>query len=391
MSTGKITLGGDRVIWFVVIVLGILSLLVVYSSTGTLAYKNQGGDVSYYILRHAAILLGSFVLMYLFHVASPKIYPRLFQLLYFVSVILLILTMFFGLNINGARRALPLPFNQSLQTFEFAKYVLVGYLARVLYKNQDGFDSFKDVFKKLFLPLLVVCGLMFKSNLSTTVLVFATGFVMMFVAKVKLKYMASLILAGVVVFALYVAVLSLMPEGKQGRLTTWKARFERRNEKPKANIHDLTQVEQSKIAIATGGFFGKLPGNSTLRNFLPNPFSDFIYAIIVEEYGLAGGIVVLLLYLIILTRGFRIALNAKSKFAAYYAVGLSFVLVFQALINMGVAVDVGPTTGQSLPMVSMGGTSVTITAISIGVLLSLSKNREDTAENGLTQSEIDDE
>jgi cell division protein FtsW len=379
MSTGKINIGGDRVIWFVVIVLSILSLLVVYSSTGTLAYKNQGGNVSYYILRHAAILLGSFVLMYFFHIINPKFYPRFFQILYFISVILLAITMKFGLNINGARRALPLPLNLSFQTFEFAKYVLVGYLARVLYKNQDGFSSFKEAFKKLFLPLLLVCALMFKSNLSTTLLVFVSGFVMMFAAKVNWKYLLSFILIGVAIFATYILVLSLMPKEKQGRLSTWKARFERHN-KQAENIYELSQADQSKIAIATGGVFGKLPGNSTQRNFLPNPFSDFIYAIIVEEYGLVGGIIVLLLYLIFLYRSLKIALNAYNKFAAYYAVGLSFVLVFQALISMGVAVDIGPTTGQSLPMVSMGGTSVAITAVSIGILLSLSKNRENTTE-----------
>ncbi len=390
MSKGKISIGGDRVIWFIVIVLSILSLLVVYSSTGTLAYKNQGGNVSYYILRHAAVLLGSFVLMYVFHIINPKFYPRFFQLLFYISVILLIITMKFGLNINGARRALPLPLNLSFQTFEFAKYVLVGYLALVLYKNRDGFDGFKDVFIKLFLPLLIVCALMFKSNLSTTVMVFVTGFVMMFAAKVNWKYLLSLILIGVAVFATYILVLSFMPKEKQGRLATWKARFEQHN-KPVENIYELSQADQSKIAIATGGVFGKLPGNSTQRNFLPNPFSDFIYAIIVEEYGLAGGIVVLLLYLIILYRGFKIALNAQNKFAAYYAVGLSFVLVFQALISMGVAVDIGPTTGQSLPMVSMGGTSVVMTAISIGILLSLSKNREETAETELITEEMYDE
>ena len=379
MNTNKLKIGGDRVIWFIVIVLSILSLLVVYSSTASLAYTNYGGDVSHYLFMHAGILLAGFIFMFAAHLFKPEFYPRFFQLMYFLAIILLILTWMFGLDLNGAKRSLRLPLNFSFQTFEFAKFAVVGYLARVLYKNQDGFKNFKDALYKLFLPLFVVCGLMFKANLSTTLLLFVTGFVMMYVAKVKLKYLTTIILLTIATLALAIAVLSFLPPEQQGRLATWKARIENHN-KPSTDINNISQAEQSKIAIATGGIIGKLPGNSTQRNFLPNPFSDFIFAIIIEEYGLIGGITVLLLYLIILYRSFRIGIYAKTGFGAYFAVGLSFMLVLQALINMAVAVGIGPTTGQPLPMVSMGGTSVLITAISIGILLSISKDTNNNAE-----------
>ncbi len=379
MSKGIYKIGGDRVIWFVVILLSILSLLAVYSSTGTLAFKNQGGDISHYIINHAIMLAVGFILLYIAHLFPSYVYPRFFQLFYFVAVILLLATIIYGLNLNSAKRSLPLPHNLSFQTFELAKLMAIGFLARVLFKNKAGFTDFKSVFLKLYLPIAVVCALIVPANLSTAVLLFVTGLVIMFVGRIKIKYLIYIILITITAFAMFIGILFLMPTNKQGRLQTWKSRIEKYN-KPAPDPHEVSQVKQSKIAIATGGFFGKLPGNSTQRNFLPHPYSDFIYAIIVEEYGLIGGIAVLLLYLIILYRSFRIALKTKYSFGAYFAVGLSFLLVFQALINMAVAVNLLPVTGQPLPMVSMGGTSVIITGISLGILLSISKDIDKTPE-----------
>lgn len=373
MGSGKLKIGGDRVIWFVVIVLSILSLLVVYSATGTLAFKKQGGDISHYIIIQAIMLVIGFVFLYIAHLIPSKAYPRFFQLLYILAIGLLFATILYGLNLNSAKRSLPLPFNFSFQTFEFAKLATIGFLSRVLYKNQEGFPHFKAVFYKLFLPLVLVCALIVPANFSTAALLFITGLVIIFVGRVKLLHLGYLIALTLAAFALFILFLRLLPAGKQGRLGTWKSRVENfRSSVPDSD--ENYQVEQSKIAIATGGLFGKLPGNSTQRNFLPHPYSDFIYAIIVEEYGLVGGIGVLLLYLIILYRSFRIALKVENKFGAYFAVGLSFILVFQALINMAVAVHLMPVTGQPLPMVSMGGTSVIITATAIGILLSISKD-----------------
>jgi len=361
---------GDRVIWMVVIILSILSLLAVYSSTGTLAYKYQEGNTLYYMMKHLIILALGFVLMYLAHLVKYTYYSRIFQIALYVAIPLLIITLFLGKDVNEARRALPLPFGLTFQASDLAKLTLIMYLARILTKKQEMIKDFRSAFVPIMLPVIIVCALILPSNLSTALMLFATSLVLMFIGRVRMKYIFSLIGIAIAAFSIFILIMMALPKERQGRLETWQNRIESFFDD---SGKEEDQVLQSKIAVASGGILGKMPGNSTQRNFLSHPYSDFIFAIILEEYGLFGGSFVVLLYLILLFRAVRIVTKIPRTFGALLTRGVAFLLVFQALINMGVAVDLLPVTGQPLPLVSMGGTSIWFTSISIGILLSASR------------------
>ena len=370
---------GDKVLWVVVIILSIFSLLAVYSSTGTLAYKKQGGNTEYYLLKHFIIMIFGFVLMYLTHKIKYQYFSRISQLAMVVSIILLVMTLIFGSSINDASRSLTLPvINLTFQSSDFAKLALIMYTARVLSKKQDQIKDFKTAFLPIMWPILLICALILPENFSTAAMLFATCLVLMFIGRVNLRYIMSLVGSGVLILVIVIGIVYFTKPDK-GRILTWKNRIEHF-----VNGDDGEegyQVEQAKIAIATGGVFGKMPGKSTQRNFLPHPYSDFIYAIIIEEYGLFGGILLVLLYLIILFRGTRIVVKSPGNFGAFLAIGVSFSLVFQAMINMAVAVNLFPVTGQPLPLVSMGGTSMWFTSIAIGIILSVSREIENPQPN----------
>lgn len=372
MSAFMRKIKGDKVIWAVVILLSVVSLLAVYSSTGTLAYRYQSGNTEYYMIKHFLILVFGLLLMYVAHLIKFTYYSRIFQIALYIAVPLLILTFFIGMNLNEAKRVLPLPFNLSFQTSDLAKLTLVIYLARLLTKKQNEIKSFKSAFLPLMLPVLLVCGLILPENFSTAALLFVTCLVLMFIGRVNMTYILSLVGIGIVSLVIFITILYNMPGEKQGRLWTWKNRVEN-FVNTDANSESNYQVEQSKIAIASGGVFGKGPGNSTQRNFLPHPYSDFIFAIVAEEYGLLGASFIVLLYLILFFRAVTIVSKIPQNFGAFLTIGVSFNLVFQALINMGVAVNLLPVTGQPLPLVSMGGTSIWFTSLSIGIILSVSK------------------
>ncbi len=360
---------GDKVIWVVVLFLSLFSLLAVYSSTGTLAYKYQGGNTEYYMLKHFIILFLGLVFMYVAHKVKYIYFSPFFKVALWISIPLLFLTLIFGLNLNDAKRVLPLPFNLTFQTSDLAKLTLIIYLAFILTKKQDYIKDFRNGFLPIMVPVFLVVILILPANFSTAAMIFTTSLVLMFIGRVNMKYIFSLIGIGVVALSIFILVLMQMPVDKQGRLGTWKARIEGYMNGEGDNF----QVEQAEIAIAGGGVFGKMPGNSTQRNFLPHPYSDFIFAIIVEEYGLMGGSFVVLLYLIILFRAVVIVSKIPQTFGAFLSIGVAFSLVFQAMVNMGVAVGILPVTGQPLPLVSMGGTSIWFTSISLGILLSVSK------------------
>lgn len=372
MSVFAEKIKGDKVIWAVVILLSIFSLLAVYSSTGTLAYRYQSGNTEYYIIKHFLILLFGFGLMYLAHLIKYTYYSRIFQIALFIAVPLLIITLFVGLNLNEAKRVLPLPFNLTFQTSDLAKLTLIMYLARLLTKKQGVIKDFKSAFVPLMLPILIVCGLILPANFSTAALLFLTCLVLMFIGRVKLSYIFSLIGIGVIILSIFILVLYGSSADKQGRMGTWKNRIDNFIH-PEKNIEGNYQVEQSKIAIVSGGLIGKGPGNSTQRNFLPHPYSDFIFAIIIEEYGLIGASFIVLIYMILFFRAVKIVTRIPKNFGAFLTIGVSFNLVLQAFINMGVAVNLLPVTGQPLPLVSMGGTSIWFTSLSIGIILSVSK------------------
>lgn len=362
---------GDKVLWVVVIILSIFSLLAVYSSTGTLAYKKQGGNTEYYLLKHFIIMVFGFVLMFLTHKIKYQYFSRISQLAMIVSIILLVMTLIFGSTINDANRSLTLPvINLTFQSSDFAKLALIMYTARMLSKKQEQIKDFKTAFLPIMWPILLICALILPENFSTAAILFATCLVLMFIGRVNLRFIMSLVGSGILILTLVIGIVYFTKPDK-GRVLTWKNRIDHFANGD--NGEEGYQVEQAKIAIATGGVFGKMPGKSTQRNFLPHPYSDFIYAIIIEEYGLFGGILLVLLYLIILFRGTRIVVKSPGNFGAFLAIGVSFSLVFQAMINMAVAVNLFPVTGQPLPLVSMGGTSMWFTSIAIGIILSVSR------------------
>ncbi|HIA35196.1 MAG TPA: cell division protein FtsW [Flavobacteriales bacterium] len=361
---------GDRVIWMVVIILSLASVLAVYSSTGTLAYKYQSGNTEYYLLKHFMILFIGLLLMYGAHLIKYTYYSRLSQILIWIAVPMLVLTLLMGTNINQASRWLTLPVvGISFQTSDLAKLALIMFVARLLSKKQRQIKEFKTTFLPIIFPVILVCALILPANLSTAVILFLTCLLLMFIGRIKITYLLSLFGIGLVVLSIMVAIIMYTPS--QGRIATWKNRIE--NFVSGENEGNY-QVEQSKIAIAKGGFTGVGPGNSTQRNFLPHPYSDFIFAIIIEEYGLLGAMVLILLYLILLFRTIRIATRSPGAFATLLAMGCCFSLVFQAMINMAVAVNLFPVTGLPLPLVSMGGTSILFTSIAIGIILSVSKS-----------------
>ncbi len=377
---------GDAVIWAVIILLSIFGVLAVYSSTGTLAYKKQGGNTEFFLFKHLMFLLFGLTLLYMSHLINYKYYSRIAQILLILSFILLPYTLFFGTEINDARRWITLPvIGFTFQTSDLAKLALIMYIARFLSRKQEDIKDFKKSFLPLTITIATMCALIMPANLSTAMVLFATCLLLMFIGRIAFKHILLVIGAGVLAAtAMVVMVLSLPNETveKIARLSTWKSRVESFIEtKEYVNEREaLTKdyhVVQGKIAVASGGILGKGPGNSTQRNFLPNPFSDFVFAIIIEEYGLVGALSLISLYLVLLFRCIRIVIKSPRAFGALLAVGLSFSIVIQAFINMGVAVNIFPVTGLSLPLVSMGGTSLVFTSISLGIILSVSRNIEE--------------
>lgn len=364
---------GDKVIWIVVAILSIFSVLAVYSSTGTLAYKYQSGNTEYYMIKHFGILILGLVLMFLAHKVPYIYYGRISQLALFISVPLLIYTLLFGTSLNEASRWYTLPLiNITFQPSDLAKLALIIYVARLLAKKQEHIKDFKKGFLPVILPVMVVTAVIFPANFSTAAMIFATCLVLMFVGRIKLKYIAALVGIGLASMTLFILIAVNTPK-LNNRFGTWQTRIESFTS---GNSDANYQVEQAKIAIANGGIFGKMPGNSIQKNFLPHPYSDFIFAIIIEEYGIMGGTLVVLLYLILLFRAIKIVIKSPRNFAAFLTFGVAFSLVFQAMTNMLVAVNVLPVTGQTLPLISMGGTSIWFTSIAIGIILSVSREIE---------------
>ncbi len=364
-------LKGDPIIWGVIIVLSIFSLLAVYSATSTLAIHKMGGNSLYYLVRHGVILAFGLMIIFITHLIHYKYYSRLSQLLIGIAVVLLIITLFLGTNVNQATRWLTLPgLGFTIQTSDFAKLALIMYIARVLSMKQGEIKSFKEAFLPVIIPVVIICILILPANLSTAALIFGISFLLMFIGRISIKHLLASGGVAILLLALFIAVGTLVK--KEGRINTWKNRIESYFEE---GGEENYQSQQAKIAIATGGLFGKNPGKSVQRNFLPNPYSDFIYAIIVEEYGLIiGGIPILLAYLFLLFRAGVIVRKCDRTFPAFLAIGLTLMIVVQAMVNMAVAVGIFPVTGQTLPLVSMGGSSMLFTSIALGIILSISRN-----------------
>ena len=378
---------GDKVIWGVVIILSLFSLLAVYSSTTTLAYRYEHGNTEHFLFRHLGLLAFGLVLMYAAHKIKYVYYAKISMLLIFIAAPLLLYTLIFGEVRNEAARWTTLPgTNITFQPSDLAKLALIMYVASMLAKKQSNIKDLKSAFLPILAPILIICGLILPANLSTAAILFVTCIVLMFIGGVKFRYLLALAGIGIAGLALMITFLMVSPKSS-GRLGTWQNRIE--NFGGKGDSDETYQVDQAKIAIANGGFVGKLPGNSMQKNFLPNPFNDFIFAIIIEEYGAFGAGFIILMYLILLYRGIRIAIKAPGNFGALLAIGVTISLVIQAFTNMAVAVHLVPVTGQPLPLVSMGGTSIWFTSIAIGIILSVSKEMDEV--EGLKDEPTDQE
>lgn len=381
---------GDKVIWASVVVLALVSLLVVYSSTGTLAYKLSKSNESYLFKQVMFIAVGMMVIYFL-HKVNYKLYSQIARLLFLVSIPLLVYTLFFGVRLNEGSRWIRLPIIQmTIQTSDLAKLALFMYLSRLLSKKQDIIKDFKKGFVPVIIPVAIVCLLIAPANLSTALLIGATSLLIMFIGRVSMKHIILTIGVALIPVILLIASAVIHHKANNGeivktevhsklfaRVSTWVNRVENFIYGGKdIDDEDNYQVNQAKIAIAKGGWMGVGPGNSEQRNFLPHPYSDFIFAIIIEEYGLMGGVFITFIYLIFLYRCIRIFRRCPYAFGAFLALALSFTLVIQALANMAVNVNLFPVTGVTLPLISMGGSSFIFTCIAIGIILSVARNVE---------------
>jgi len=380
---------GDRVIWGIVIILTLVSLLVVYSSTGSLAYKYSRSTESYLFKQFGFIILGVLII-YFAHRVNYTLYSRMASVLFGLSILLLIYTIFFGQTLNAGTRWIKLPvINMTFQTSDLAKLALFVYLSRQLSRKQAVIKDFKKGFLPIIIPVAIVCLLVAPANLSTSLLIGGTSILIMFIGRVSTKHiLLTIAVAAIPVFILFAVAASTYDKKEHrakdipaifsvGRVPTWIGRIQTFLYSKKEDANEkLYQINQAKIAIAKGSWFGLGPGNSQARNFLPHSYSDFIYAIILEEYGLIGGIFMVFIYLLFLYRCIRLYRKCPYAFGAFLALALSFMLVIQAIANMGVNVNLFPNTGVTLPLVSMGGSSFLFTCLSIGIILSVARNVE---------------
>jgi cell division protein FtsW len=373
---------GDRTLWVILILLSLVSLVIVYSATGKLAYREAHGNTMHYLVRQVVFILTGFgIMLFLVNIIPVVVYYKISPVLVGITIGTLILAIIQYHQASGAdketSRSLTLPFF-SFQPAELAKIALVMYASRMLSKSQRTEEELKNAFFWVAGVSAIVCFLIFFSNFSTAALIFFTIMVLMVIARVSFKYIGSLVGIGVVLVVLIYGAAGLFPNsiGKIGRIQTVKARIDDYLHGDKDAETGTTQADYARLAIFEGGMLGKGPGNSEVSNYMEAGYNDFIYAISIEEYGLAGGVVLALLYLILLFRGVVIVRRCDRTFPAFMVTGLVLLMTFQAFINMAVSVGAVPVTGQPLPWVSMGGSSMLFTAASFGIILAVSANNQ---------------
>lgn len=385
---------GDQVIWGLVVLLTLMSLLAVYSSTGSLAYKYYKGNTEIYLLKQIGFIIFGIAVVYFAHRFNYTVYSRIAQIAFMISIPLLIYTLFFGVKMNEGSRWIKLPIiNMTLQSSDFAKLALFMYLSRSISKRQDQIKDLRKGYLPLIAPVVLVCALIAPANLSTALLLGASCMLLLFIGRASMKHL--LVTVGIALIPLVFLVLAAISQHDRSsvetatvetttqttstltrRVSTWVSRVEHFIYGSEDVNDDAYQVNQAKIAIARGGLMGVGPGRSTTRDFLPQAYNDFIYAIIIEEYGLIGGAFILFVYLVFLYRCIRIFKRCPYAFGAFLALGLSFTLAIQAMANMAVTVNLFPVTGVTLPLVSMGGSSFIFTCLSIGIILSVARHVE---------------
>ena len=383
---------GDRYIWGILLILSLISILVVYSATGSLAYKMNRGNTSMYLFKQLSFTMLGLVIVFFLHRMNYTVFTKVASVLFLLSIPLLLYTLFFGTRINEGSRWIKLPvINLTLQTSDLAKLALFMYISRLLSRKQEVIKDFRTGFLPIVIPVLIICALIMPANLSNALLTGATALLLMFIGRVSFKHIALTILVALIPISIIVMIAvtthtntTADVTGKKaiaekmksvGRFGTWVGRVQ---DFMYTNDKDIPyQVQQANIAIANGNvFMGLGPGNSRQRNFLPQAYNDFIFSIIIEEYGLLGATFIVFVYLLFLFRCIRIFRRCPYAYGAFLALGLSFTLVIQALANMAVNVHLLPVTGVTLPLISMGGSSYLFTCASIGIILSVARNVE---------------
>lgn len=377
---------GDRTLWVVLIFLSLVSLVIVYSATGKLAYREAGGNTMYYLIRQIVFILTGFGIMLLIVNIIPvviyfKISPALIGITIGTLILAIIQYKMTGGSDKETSRSLSLPFF-SFQPAELAKIALVMYASRMLSKAQRTEEELKVAFYWVTGVSAVVCFLVFMSNFSTAALIFITILILMLIARVSYKYIISLVGIGIVAVLLIYTAATIFPGsiGQIGRVSTVKGRIDDFLHGDNDAVNGTTQADYARLAVFEGGMLGKGPGNSEVSNYMEAGYNDFIYAIFIEEYGFVGGAFLALLYLILLFRGVIIVRRCDRTFPAFMVTGLILLMTFQAFINMAVSVGAVPVTGQPLPWVSMGGSSMLFTAASFGIILAVSANNQKNKE-----------
>lgn len=372
---------GDQIIWAVVLILSFISLLAVYSSTGTLVYR-MDKNAHHFLVKQLLVLAMGLGIIFLVHRIHYTRFARMAVLLYVISIPLLIYTLVFGTSINDGTRWVRLPLiNLTFQTSDLAKLALFMLLARMLSTRQATIKDWKKGFIPVLIPVLLTCLFIMPANLSTAMMLGVSCCILFFIGRVRVKHILVLALGGLI---LLTGVYTVSKITGLGRAETWESRFADFLSSFSGEGTEVYQVLQAKIAIANGGLTGLGPGNSMQKNLLPEAFSDFIFASIIEEYGLLGAALLVSLYLLLLWRSIVLFRRCPYAFGAFLAVGLTITLVFQAMINMAVNVNLLPVTGLTLPLVSMGGSSVLFTSIALGMVLSVSRYVEEMEGQGKT-------
>jgi cell division protein FtsW len=370
-------LKGDKVIWSIVAILAMFSIWAVYSSASTVAFQNKGGNTEYYLIKQILVLILGLSITYICHLIHYKRYNTWAPYMLAVVVPLLAFTLLFGVRINDASRWIMVPgIGITFQTSDLAKLAIITYVARSISAKQEYIEDFQSAFVPIILPIIVVFLLVAPADLSTASVIFVTGMIMMFVGRVALKYIFLLIFCGIVSFAALIVLSKTTNFG--GRVDTWTARLS--NFFGGGEVKEYEQVKLAKMAIAKGGMIGNGPGNSIQKNYLPMAYTDYIYAVVIEEYGLIGASLLMILFLMLFLRVVRLVTIGEKTFPAMLAMGLVVLLLIQALANMAVAVNLVPVMGLPMPMVSMGGTSLLFSCAALGMILSVSKHIESARE-----------
>ena len=372
---------GDRLIWAIVALLAIVSFLPVYSAASNLAYKSVGGNTFTFLIKHLVHLGLGFAIMYGVHKIPYRYFKGLSLVMIPIVLVLLGITMLQGTVVEGASasRWIQIPIvGVSFQTSTFASVVLMVYVARYMSKIKEKDITFKSSILPLWIPVFLILALILPSNFSTTAIMFLMVLILVFLGGYPLRYIGIILGLGLLGLAFFVIVAKITTGPLSVKVETWENRI-----KNYSNGEDTEadyQIEKAKIAIASGDIFGVGPGKSIQKNFLPQSSSDFIFAIIIEEYGIVGGFFIMILYLWFLFRVVIVAQKADTVFGKLLVLGVGLPIVFQALINMAVAVELFPVTGQTLPLISSGGTSIWMTCLAIGIILSVSAKREEIKE-----------